>query len=77
MSDTVIIDGDFDMTDEIDGEGGTAFIVGGGTSDHRLLQHRDAEGQHPISSITDLQQELSVRPSSPLTNQDIQNILNM
>lgn len=46
------------------------------TSDHRELTHRDAEEQHPISSITYLTPELNVRPSTALSNQDIQNILN-
>ena len=46
------------------------------TSDHRELTHRDAEEQHPISSITYLTPELSVRPSQAMSNQDIQNILN-
>lgn len=46
------------------------------TSDHRKLTHRDAEAQHPIESITNLTPELSVRPSTALSNLDIQNILN-
>lgn len=32
-----------------------------GTSDHRELTNRDAEGQHPIASITNLERELSKR----------------
>lgn len=46
------------------------------TSDHRELTHRDAAEQHPIESITNLTPELSVRPSTALSNLDIQNILN-
>lgn len=34
---------------------------GGGTSDHRELEYRDAEGQHPIGAITGLGSELSKR----------------
>lgn len=34
---------------------------GGGTSDHRELEYRDAEGQHPIGAITGLDSELSKR----------------
>lgn len=33
----------------------------GGIVDHRELSHRDAEGQHPIASITNLERELSKR----------------
>lgn len=47
------------------------------TSDHRKLTHRDAEGQHPISSIINLDPELQARPSAALTNTDIQNILSI
>lgn len=36
---------------EIAGGGGQ-----GGTSDHRALSHRDAEGQHPIEAITGLEE---------------------
>ncbi len=46
------------------------------TSDHRKLTHRDAENQHPITSINNLGGELEARPSSALTNSDIQSILN-
>ena len=45
------------------------------TSDHRQLNHRDAVDQHPITSITNLIPELGVRPSTAMSNQDIQNIL--
>lgn len=33
----------------------------GGTTDHRELDYRDAEGQHPIAAITGLDNELSRR----------------
>lgn len=36
-------------------------IPGGGTLDHRELEYRDAEGQHPIGAITGLDSELSKR----------------
>ena len=29
---------------------------GGGTSDHRVLSHRDAEDQHPIEAISGLEE---------------------
>jgi len=50
--------------------------VGGG-SDHRVLSHRDAEGQHPISSITGLADELGriPEPVEPLTNEELEVIL--
>lgn len=38
-------------------------LGGGGTYDHRDLQHRDAEDQHPISAITGLQDALDSVPS--------------
>lgn len=34
---------------------------GSGTSDHRELEYRDAEGQHPIAAITGLDSALSKR----------------
>lgn len=45
-------------------------------SDHTVLTGRDAENQHPIEAITNLEPELDFRPSSALTNEDIQLILN-
>ena len=45
-------------------------------SDHRELTHRDADEQHPINAITNLAPELTARPSTALSNTDIQNILN-
>ncbi len=49
----------------------------GGTTDHRLLRNRDAEEQHPITSITGLSAELSriPEPVEPLTNQDLEELL--
>ena len=49
------------------------FIDG---NEHDRLIHRDYADQHPITAITQLTQELSVRPSESLSNMDIQNILN-
>lgn len=73
---------DDDQTFEMEFENAETFdttmdrIVEVVTSDHRELLHRDAAEQHPIESITYLEPELSVRPSTALNNQDIQNILN-
>lgn len=49
----------------------------GGESDHRLLTGRDAEGQHPISSISGLTEELGriPVPVEPLTNFELEAIL--
>lgn len=78
----------FDMTFAADAAFNTSFsadetfttemteVVTVTTSDHRELTHRDAEEQHPISSITYLTPELNVRPSTAMSNTDIQNILN-
>lgn len=49
----------------------------GGVSDHRRLTNRNAENQHPISSISGLEQELE-RISDPveaLTNAELEEIL--
>lgn len=62
--------------------GNEAFSMGYGetttvtTSDHRELTHRDALNQHPIDAITELGEELDVRPDEYLTNIDIYNIMN-
>lgn len=48
---------------------------GGVITDHRLLEYRDASDQHPIESITNLEPELNWRPSTALSNSDIQSIL--
>lgn len=45
------------------------------TGDHRKLTYRDAADQHPIMAITNLAPELETRPSTAMSNQDIQNIL--
>ena len=47
------------------------------TSDHRDLLHRDAENQHPIEAITNLDTQLQNRVVSgdSLTNEDIESIL--
>lgn len=36
-----------------------------GVSDHRKLNHRDAEDQHPISAITGLEEELNKKYEKP------------
>lgn len=49
----------------------------GGTTDHRLLSGRTADNQHPIASISGLEQELKRIPApvEPLTNEDLEEIL--
>ena len=46
----------------------------GGTSDHRLLTHRDAEGQHPIEAIEGLKAALERIPR-PMTAEELRKIL--
>lgn len=48
-----VIDGENTLDSAMDGEGTPITEVS--ASDHRILQHRDAPDQHPISAITDLQ----------------------
>ena len=50
---------------------------GTGESDHRLLTGRDAEGQHPIRSISGLTEELGriPVPVEPLTNFELEALL--
>lgn len=50
---------------------------GGGTSDHRALTNRDAEGQHPIGSIAGLSEELDriPEPVEALTNSELEALL--
>lgn len=45
------------------------------SSDHTKLLNRDVPDQHPINAITNLDPELSARPSTAMSNQDILNIL--
>lgn len=49
----------------------------GGTSDHRLLAHRDAEKQHPIAAIEGLVCELNriPEPVEALTNIELEALL--
>lgn len=49
----------------------------GGTTDHRELSHRDAEGQHPIEAISGLEEEIKRIPApvEALTNQELEAIL--
>lgn len=44
-------------------------------TDHGSLTGRDAPEQHPIEAITNLEPELNWRPSTALSNADIQAIL--
>lgn len=44
-------------------------------SDHTRLTGRDAPKQHPIDSINNLETELDWRPSVPMSNSDIQAIM--
>lgn len=46
----------------------------GGTSDHRVLVNRDAENQHPISSIVNLEQRLETIPRA-MTADELRKIL--
>lgn len=48
-----------------------------GATDHRRLSHRDAEEQHPISSISGLEKELSRIPGpvEALTNTELEEML--
>lgn len=49
----------------------------GGTADHRLLTHRDAEAQHPMKAIDGLEEEIKRIPApvEPLTNEELEAIL--
>ncbi len=50
---------------------------GGGTTDHRILSHRDAESQHPTSAIEGLDEELKKIPApvEALTNLELEALL--
>lgn len=76
MNDKVVVSGDANLRNIIDGQPFAYYKGGGGTNRHDLLINRDWDDQHPISAITQLMQELSVRPTETLSNTDIQNILN-
>ena len=67
-----------DLTFPNDGNFNTQFDAMGSASnnDHRELFHRDAAEQHPITAITNLEDELEVRPDEYLSNLDIHDILN-
>ena len=49
----------------------------GGAADHRALSNRDADGQHPVSSITGLREALEriPEPVEPLTNEELEEML--
>lgn len=61
-------DSDFGMIQEVEV---------GGVTDHRYLMNRDANNQHPISAITNLEAELDEKLENVpiMSNQDIENIL--
>ena len=65
---------DFDATDDFDSGFDDVDVVE--VKDHRALSHRDAPQQHPIDSITELTDELAVRPDEALSNWDIDIIIN-
>lgn len=44
---------------------------GASTSDHRLLTNRDAEDQHPISSISMLSDQLNATPKESITDEQL------
>lgn len=85
MNDAVVIAGDANLSSTIDGEilhdniiDGQPFAYyqgSGGTFEHDRLFHRDLADQHPISSITNLENALESRPSDVITNMDIHEIL--
>ena len=49
----------------------------GGTTDHRSLSNRDAEGQHPMGAIEGLEDEIRriPAPMRPLTNSELEELL--
>ena len=55
----------------------TKVVVVGGTTDHRELENRDADDQHPIKAITGLQNVLNTIPpaSEKITNTEIEEML--
>lgn len=63
------------------GEGGERPPIPGpsedGTTDHRELSHRDAENQHPMSSIVGLTEEIKRIPApiEALTNLELEELL--
>lgn len=70
---------DFSILDQsFDSDFGTLQeVMVGGTTDHAELLNRDADNQHPISAITDLENELDSKLENVpvMSNQDIENIL--
>ena len=60
-----------------EGDPGPPGPGGEGTSDHRLLTHRDAEGQHPIEAIEGLSREIQRIPApvEALTNLELEELL--
>lgn len=70
-------DVDFNMTSETNESFSPGFseFTEVTTDDHTKLINRDAENQHPISSITGLSEELGSRPGEALTNLEIESLL--
>lgn len=65
-----------DITVQMSGD--TSYTVNMGTSssgttDHNKLKNRDAENQHPIKAITDLEKELSEK----LEEEDLEEFSNL
>lgn len=56
---------------------GLGSVIAVGSNDHAKLKNRDAEDQHPIKAITKLQEALDATPNEALSNQDIEEILNL
>lgn len=65
----------FDETGNAVAQEPTAAGGTGGTTDHRQLNHRDGEDQHPMKAITGLEDALRHIPE-PMTAEELQNILN-
>ncbi len=55
----------------------TKVVRVGGTTDHRELENRDADNQHPIKAITGLGDELKKIPPAVerITNTEIEGML--
>lgn len=70
-------DVDFNVNPETDESFSPGFseVTEVTTDDHRKLINRDAENQHPISSITGLSEELESKPGEALTNLEIESLL--
>ena len=70
------VGGNVRLKTQVNGQANVVLVQSGGTFDHEMLIHRDSLDQHPIESISNLSNELSVRPYERLTNYDILAIIN-